>query len=69
MNPNCPLADRKALHLADVYKRQPLDRCSEQGIVVFNTPGANANAVAELVIGMPVSYTHLCAGKDRAGRA
>ena len=22
----------------------PLDRCSEQGIVVFNTPGANANA-------------------------
>ena len=26
----------------------PLDRCSEQGIVVFNTPGANANAVAEL---------------------
>ena len=30
----------------------PLDRCSEQGIVVFNTPGANANAVAELVIGM-----------------
>ncbi len=24
----------------------PLDRCSEQGIVVFNTPGANANAVA-----------------------
>ena len=25
----------------------PLDRCSEQGIVVFNTPGANANAVAE----------------------
>lgn len=29
----------------------PLDRCSEQGIVVFNTPGANANAVKELVIG------------------
>ena len=28
----------------------PLDRCSEQGIVVFNTPGANANAVKELVI-------------------
>ena len=33
----------------------PLDRCSEQGIVVFNTPGANANAVAELVIGALVS--------------
>ena len=28
----------------------PIDRCSEQGIVVFNTPGANANAVKELVI-------------------
>ena len=33
----------------------PLDRCSEQGIVVFNTPGANANAVAELVIGMLIA--------------
>lgn len=28
----------------------PLDRCAENGIVVFNTPGANANAVKELVI-------------------
>ena len=28
----------------------PLDRCSEAGIVVFNTPGANANAVKELVL-------------------
>ncbi len=28
----------------------PLDKCSEQGIVVFNTPGANANAVKELAI-------------------
>lgn len=28
----------------------PIDCCSEQGIVVFNTPGANANAVKELVI-------------------
>ena len=27
----------------------PLERCSEQGIVVFNTPGANANGVKELV--------------------
>ena len=33
----------------------PLDRCSEQGIVVFNTPGANANAVAELVMGMLIA--------------
>ena len=28
----------------------PIDRCSEKGIVVFNTPGANANAVKELVL-------------------
>lgn len=28
----------------------PLERCSEQGIVVFNTPGANSNGVKEMVI-------------------
>lgn len=28
----------------------PLDRCAEEGIVVFNTPGANANGVKEIVI-------------------
>ncbi|MDK2801515.1 MAG: D-3-phosphoglycerate dehydrogenase / 2-oxoglutarate reductase [Clostridiales bacterium] len=28
----------------------PIDKCSEKGIVVFNTPGANANAVKELTI-------------------
>lgn len=28
----------------------PCDRCAEEGIVVFNTPGANANSVKELVI-------------------
>ena len=28
----------------------PLDKCTDQGIVVFNTPGANANAVKELVL-------------------
>lgn len=28
----------------------PVDRCSEEGICVFNTPGANANAVKELVV-------------------
>ena len=29
----------------------PVDRCAEEGIVVFNTPGANANSVKELAIG------------------
>ena len=28
----------------------PLDKCAEQGIVVFNTPGANANGVKELIV-------------------
>ena len=28
----------------------PIEKCSEKGIVVFNTPGANANAVKELVL-------------------
>ena len=28
----------------------PVDRCAEEGIVVFNTPGANANGVKELAI-------------------
>ena len=34
----------------------PIDKCAEEGIVVFNTPGANANAVKELVLlGMLIS--------------
>lgn len=38
----------------------PLDRCAEEGIVVMNTPGANANGVKELVIaGMILSYRNL----------
>src|SRR5699024_3384764 len=28
----------------------PIDRCTENGVVVFNTPGGNANAVKELVL-------------------
>jgi len=32
------------------YNNIPVDRCAEEGIVVFNTPGANAGAVKELVI-------------------
>ena len=28
----------------------PIDKCTEKGIAVFNTPGANANAVKELVL-------------------
>ena len=32
------------------YNNIPIDRCTENGVVVFNTPGANANAVKELVL-------------------
>ena len=40
----------------------PVDRCSEAGIVVLNTPGANANAVKELVI-----FALLAASRDLMG--
>ena len=40
----------------------PIDRCSEKGIVVFNTPGANANAVKELVLGGLVLASRNIAG-------
>ena len=34
----------------------PLDRCAEEGIVVFNTPGANANGVKEMVLAVAKEY-------------
>ena len=41
----------------------PLDKCAEKGIVVFNTPGANANGVKELVIcGMLLSSRDIIGG-------
>lgn len=43
----------------------PLDQCSNQGIVVFNTPGANANGVKELVVaGMLLSCRDILAGVE-----
>ena len=43
----------------------PIDRCSESGIVVFNTPGANANAVKELVIAaMLIASRDVLGGAD-----
>lgn len=45
----------------------PIDRCSEQGVVVFNTPGANANAVKELVIaGLLISSRRVISGIEWA---
>lgn len=51
----------------------PIDKCSERGIVVFNTPGANANAVKELVIlGLLISsrkvYQGITWAKGLAGK-
>lgn len=41
----------------------PIDKCSEKGIVVFNTPGANANAVKELVLtGMLLASRNVLGG-------
>lgn len=41
----------------------PLDKCADQGIVVFNTPGANANAVKELVLaGLLLAARNIPAG-------
>lgn len=43
----------------------PVDRCTEEGIAVFNTPGANANGVKELVIaGMLLSSRDIVGGID-----
>ena len=48
----------------------PLDKCAEQGIVVFNTPGANANGVKELVIaGMLLAARDIKGGIDWAKSA
>ena len=50
----------------------PLDRCAKQGIVVFNTPGANANGVKEMVLaGMLLASRDVVEGVDwvRANRS
>lgn len=45
----------------------PIDKCTEKGIVVFNTPGANANAVKELVIaGMLLASRDIIGGSEWA---
>ena len=43
----------------------PLDKCADKGIVVFNTPGANANGVKEMVIaGMLLASRDILGGVD-----
>ena len=49
------------------YNNIPVDACSEAGICVFNTPGANANAVAEMVLcGMLLSCRNVVGGVEWA---
>ena len=46
----------------------PLDKCAEKGIVVFNTPGANANGVKELVVaGLLLASRDLVGGMNWVG--
>ncbi len=47
------------------YNNIPVERCAQEGIVVFNTPGANANAVKELVLsGMMLSARNIPAAME-----
>src|SRR5690625_3131894 len=60
-NPNLKAIARAGVGINNI----PVDKATENGIVVFNTPGANANAVKEMVIaGMllssrPILQSHL----------
>ena len=46
----------------------PLEQCAEKGIVVFNTPGANANGVKELVIASMLLAARDITGGTRGGK-
>ena len=49
------------------YNNIPVDVCNEKGICVFNTPGANANGVAEMVLcGMLLSCRNVIGGVEWA---
>ncbi len=54
------------------YDNVDLEACSAKGIVVMNTPGQNANAVAELAIGMMIYMARNCftpsSGKELSGK-
>ena len=75
-NPNAILVRSASMHDMEIpdsvlsiaragagYNNIPVDACSEKGICVFNTPGANANAVAEMVLcGMLISCRDVVGG-------
>ena len=79
-NPNAILVRSASMHDMEIpesvlsiaragagYNNIPVDACSEKGICVFNTPGANANAVAEMVLcGMLVTCRDVVGGIEWA---
>jgi len=79
-NPNAILVRSASMHEMEIpesvlsiaragagYNNIPVDACSEKGICVFNTPGANANAVAEMVLcGMLISCRDVVGGIEWA---
>ena len=79
-NPNAILVRSASMHDMDIpdsvlsiaragagYNNIPVDACSEKGICVFNTPGANANGVAEMVLcGMLISCRDVVGGIEWA---
>lgn len=54
------------------YDNVDLEACSAKGVVVMNTPGQNANAVAELAVGMMIYMARNCftpvSGKELSGK-
>ncbi|MEG0276008.1 MAG: phosphoglycerate dehydrogenase [Coprobacillus sp.] len=61
MNPNLKAIARAGAGVNNI----PVEECSDKGIVVFNTPGANANAVKELVLcGLFLSSRKVVEGID-----
>ena len=79
-NPNAILVRSASMHDMEIpdsvlsiaragagYNNIPVDACSEKGICVFNTPGANANGVAEMVLcGMLISCRDVVGGIEWA---
>lgn len=59
----CPSTVKAVARAGAGVNNIPIDRCTEKGIVVFNTPGANANSVKELVLaGLLLSSRDIIAG-------
>ncbi len=66
-NMELPLSLKAVARAGAGVNNIPIDKCTENGIVVFNTPGANANGVKELVIaGMLLASRDISGGIEWA---